>query len=148
MPKHLLLYSLTALLLSCKIEGSPNKNLDGAWRLTAINDSTPSSVIAGGVSADRNFLYWNIQGKMLELIDRNNSKIGRFLLRFKHEEDVLYLYDPYIYNREEGDKPLQDSTRLTPYGIDDIDEPFIIEKLNGSVMTLRSSTKKLDFRNF
>ncbi|MCQ2243774.1 MAG: lipocalin-like domain-containing protein [Bacteroidaceae bacterium] len=134
------LFSLIASLLfavSCTLETSGNGKLDGAWHLLRINEEPLESTQ----------LYWNIQGKMLEFKDKQGAK-GRFLLRFERKNGKLTLSDPHVWGRENGDAILQDTAKLAPFGVDNLDESFEIEKLDNSRMTLKSSTKKLDFRKF
>lgn len=57
----------------------------------------------------------------------------------------MRLYDPYIYDREDGDKALEDITLLNPYGIVAPDETYTIESLNGSKMVLLSGTYRMYF---
>ncbi len=125
------------IALSCTLETSDNGNFDGAWHMLRINGNT----------LEYTQMYWNVQGNLLELRDKKDGN-GRFLLRFERNKGQLTLSNPYIYDRDNGDVTLQDSAKLIPYGIDNLDEPFEIVTLNTSRMTLKSSTKKLDFRKF
>lgn len=124
-------------MASCTIDSSKNGNLDGAWHLLRIDDAELESK---GV-------YWNIQAHLMELYDKTGPA-KRILLRFEHEDDKLKLSEPYLYNRDDGDEPLADSTLLKPYGIEDINDPFDVLKCDGSRMILKSSVHKLEFRNF
>ncbi len=133
----LLFFVLQLMVTGCTIETSGNGSLDGAWHLLRINDEAPAQTQ----------LYWSFQGKMLELRDKKDSS-GAYLLRFQHKDDKLQLSEPHIYGRENGDKVLEDSTLLRPFGIADIDEPYTVERLDHSRMTLESSTIKLEFRKF
>lgn len=128
---------LQFVVVGCTIETSGNGSLDGAWHLLRINDEAPAQTQ----------LYWSFQGKMLELRDKKDSS-GAYLLRFQRKDDELKLSEPHIYGRENGDKVLEDSALLKPFGIDDIDEPYAVERLDNSRMTLKSSTMKLEFRKF
>ena len=47
-----------------------------------------------------------------------------------------------------GDHPIDDPTLLAPYGINNLEEEFVKEKLNGSKMILRSKTLRLKFKRF
>lgn len=120
---------------SCTVESSDNGRLDGAWHLLSINEQTP----------DHPDLYWNIQGKLLEMNDKT-SDFGIFIMRFSRDGNQLTLSNPHIFDRESGDKELEDATALQPFGVDNINEPFQISSLTRSRMTLKSSTKTLEFR--
>ena len=122
---------------ACTLESSKNGYLDGAWRLVRINGEVPAQTM----------LYWNFQGKMLVLDDLMDGK-GRFILRFEHSDGILSLSQPYIYDRENGDKELKDSTLLRPYGINDLNMPFAIDiKGKGESMTLKTTDTVLELRN-
>lgn len=140
--KSIIIFAFMAAIVlsfcSCTLETSDNGDLDGAWHLLRIN---------GEPLTEHPDLYWNVQGKMLELRDKS-TKHDAYILRFSRTGSQLQLSEPYLYDREDGDKPLEDMSGLIIYGIDDVTEPFTIEKLDGSRMTLKSSTKKLEFRQF
>ena len=139
--KSLIILSAIAITVitvcSCTLETSSNGDLDGAWHLLRINDK----------DVEQPNIYWNIQGKMLELREKV-SEHDAFILRFKHENGKLSLNNPYVYDREDGDKPLEDPTPLNYFGIYNLEETFDVITLTHSRMTLKSSTVKLDFRKF
>ena len=90
-------------------------------------------------------LYWSVQAKLLQLDDKNNTSIS-LLLRFEHTGNTLRLYEPYIYNRLEGDKPLNDVTLLAPYGINALEESCEVEALSSSKMILKTPSLRLKFK--
>lgn len=124
-------------LTSCTIDTLDNGDLDGAWHLLRINDK----------ECKYGNIYWSIQGKLLEATDKSDLTY-RFLLRFQHSGNTLQLSEPYIYDREDGDKPLDDLQLLEHVGIADVSKPFSIVTLNGSRMTLQTADDKLEFRKF
>lgn len=123
---------------SCTFETSDNGSLDGAWHLLRINDQTQE---------EHPDLYWSFQNKLLELTDKSTG-YGVFLMRFSHKDGQLVLSDPYIYDRENGDKPLEDPAFLKPFGIYNLEESFEVVSLSRSRMTLKSANVKLEFRKF
>ncbi len=129
---------LVYVVCSCTLETSNNGDLDGAWHLLAIDDKPIEQ---------HPDLYWSFQNKLLELSDKS-TECGTFLLRFSREGNKLKLSDPFIYDRENGDKPLEDATSLQPFGVYNTTETFDVVSLSASRMTLKSSTVKLDFRKF
>lgn len=132
---------ITAMALSfcsCTLETSDNGSLDGAWHLLAIDDKPVEQ---------HPDLYWSFQNKLLELSDKSTGR-GVFLMRFSHNGNQLLLSAPYIYDRENGDKPLEEATSLQPFGIYNMEETFDIVSLSHSRMTLKSAKVKLDFRKF
>lgn len=131
-----LLASVLFIFMSCTIETSGNGEFDGAWHLVRVNDDIPA----------QSDVYWNVQGKILQILDKNNI-YPYYILRFERQGNKLTLSSPYIYT-DYQDVPLDDASELASFGIDDISEPFTIEKLDGSRMILKSSTKKLEFRQF
>lgn len=131
------LAAIALTISSCSFESSDNGRLDGAWHLLLINEET---------APDAN-IYWSFQNNLLELRDKGGDK-GAFLLRFSHEDQQLFLSQPHIFDRDNGDKPLEDAAFLMPFGIDNLNETFQIVNLTRSRMTLKSETKKLEFRKF
>lgn len=125
-------------LCSCTFETSDNGCLDGAWHLLRINDQTQE---------EHPDLYWCFQNKLLEISDKSTG-CGDFLLRFSHKGGQISLSDPYIYDRENGDKQLEDPAVLQPFGIYNLEENFEVVSLSHSRMTLKSANVKLEFRKF
>lgn len=132
---------LAAVVCSCDIETSGNGDLDGMWQLVTIDSLTNGATES--VSAKR--IYWSVQNKLLQFEDKTGAN-GRFLLRFDKSGGTLRLYNPYVYDRENGDKALDDPTPLAPFGMNALDETFTIEQLNGSRMTLTTDTLRLYFK--
>lgn len=132
---------VTAALCSCDLETYDNGKLDGMWRLTGIDTLETS----GSKNMDGTKLYWSFQGKLLQMDDKNNVE-QKFLLRFEKNDSSLRLYDPYIYDRENGDKPLSDPKMLAPYGINSLEENCKLDYLGSSNMTLKTKTLRLSFK--
>ena len=134
-----------ALTTSCgmEIETSDNGDLDGFWSLTQI-DSTATGATKE-VSDLR--LFWSVQHKLLQLQDYQGIN-PMCLLRFEKNGQQLTLSSPFLYNRDEGDQPIEDISVLAPYGINAMPETFQIQKLNGSKMTLKTDIVTLYFTRF
>lgn len=130
----------SSLCSSCTLETSGNGNLDGMWHLVAVDTIVSSK--AENVSERR--IYWSFQNKLLMLEDKAGTNTA-LLLRFEHKDSGLRLYDPYIYDRENGDKKLEDTALLKPYGVDAAEQTFSVDKLSGSKMVLSSETLRLKF---
>lgn len=129
------------LMCSCELDTSGNGDLDGMWHLTSIDTLSTSGVKR--MNEDK--IYWSFQYRLLQLEDKSGAAV-RALLRFEHKNGTLRLYDPYIYDREDGDKPLTDSVMLAPYGINALEETFTVEGLSGNKMVLRTDKLRLSFR--
>lgn len=126
---------------SCEIQTLDNGDLDGMWHLTRVDTLATSATT--DMAGER--IYWSFQARLLQLDDK--AWIYQSLLtRFEHSGQTLRVYDPYIYDRENGDKPLDDVTLLSPYGISALDETYTIESLSGSKMILVSGTLRLYFK--
>lgn len=132
---------ITAITTACSLESSDNGDLDGMWRLTAVDTLATN----GTKDMEGTRLYWSVQAKLLQLDDKNNTNIS-LLLRFEHTGNTLRLYEPYIYNRLEGDKPLNDVTLLAPYGINALEESCEVEALSSSKMILKTPSLRLKFK--
>ena len=147
--RHLFTIALFTMALvltaSCdmKIEGSDNGDLDGFWNLTQV-DSTATGVT---VEVHDLRLFWSVQHKLLQLQDFQEQN-PTCLLRFEKNGQQLTLSSPFLYNRDEGDQPVEDISVLAPYGINAMPETFQIQKLNGSKMILKTDIVTLYFTRF
>ena len=121
------------LLTSCNAESSDNGDLDGFW------------VLSG-----RSGLTWSFQGKILEFRDVN-SVHPDLMAKFRHEGDLLIVYDLRVLDRDAGDQPVTESERedLRAYGINDlVEEQFLIRQLTSDDMHLESDSESLFFRKY
>ncbi len=128
-------------LVGCDIETSHNGDLDGMWRLMAVD----TLETGGRLELNEELRAWSFQNKLLELRD-HTGPAGAFLLRFEHKNKTLRTYQPYVFNRETGDYPLENSAYMAPFGINELDETFTIEELSGTRMTLKGEQLRLSFR--
>lgn len=139
------LFTAAMVFTSCgmDIETSGNGDLDGMWSLTQV-DST-----ATGVSANVRELrlFWSVQHKLLQLRDYQEQN-PMCLLRFEKNGQQLTLSSPFLYNRDEGDQPIDDISVLAPYGINTMPETFQIQKLNSDKMVLKTDIVTLYFTRF
>jgi len=132
---------LAAVVCSCELETSDNGKLDGMWHYVATD--TLTSGTTEDVSAKR--IYWSFQNNLLQFEDKGGAN-GRFLLRFEKSDNALRLHSPYIYDRENGDKVLEDAAQLAPFGMNALEETFTIERLDGGRMTLSTDKLRLHFK--
>ena len=135
MMKRILSYIIIGigLLTSCNAESSDNGDLDGFW------------VLSG-----RSGLTWSFQGKILEFRDVN-SVHPDLMAKFRHEGDLLIVYDLRVLDRDAGDQPVTESERedLRAYGINDlVEEQFLIRQLTSDDMHLESDSESLHFRKY
>jgi len=135
--------ALLSLFTSCEIEVDSNGSLDGFWHLTSID-----TLQTGGtrdMSNDK--IFWSIQKKILDVHDRQGS-YGEIMFRFNHQSDSLLLSSPIVNDRTQGDIPLTRIDSLRPFGINSLNEHFLIETLNGDKMILKSKVLQLNLRKF
>lgn len=132
-----------AVFCSCELETSGNGNLDGMWRLVSVD----TLATGGSKDMDGTKLYWSFQNNLLQFDDKN-MEYNSILFRFEHKDGTLRLYNPYIYDRDNGDKPVDDVGLLAPFGVNMLEENCEIELLNGSRMTLKTSVLRLCFKKF
>lgn len=132
-----------AVFCSCELETSGNGNLDGMWRLVSVDTLATD----GSKDMDGTKLYWSFQNNLLQFDDKN-MEYNSILFRFEHKDGTLRLYNPYIYDRDNGDKPVDDVGLLAPFGVNMFEENCEIELLNGSRMTLKTSVLRLCFKKF
>ena len=134
----------TMSLASCDIEtSSAAGDFNGMWHLTRVD-----TIATGGVLDLKNEkLFWAFQNKLMQADDKN-EKLAKILMRFNQTNTQLTLHTPYCYDRENGDKPLTDSTLLIPYGINKTEEKFDVVTLKGGKMVLQSEKLKLTLKKF
>lgn len=134
----------TMSLASCDIEtSSAAGDFNGMWHLTRVD-----TIATGGVLNLKNEkLFWAFQNKLMQADDKN-EKLEKILMRFNQTNTQLTLHTPYCYDRENGDKPLTDSTLLIPYGINKTEEKFDVVTLKGGKMVLQSEKLKLTLKKF
>lgn len=121
------------LLTSCNAESSDNGDLDGFW------------VLSG-----RSGLTWSFQGKILEFRDVN-SVHPDLMAKFRHEGDLLIVYDLRVLDRDAGDQPVTESEKedLHAYGINNmVEEQFQIRQLTSDDMHLESDSESLYFQKY
>lgn len=134
----------TMTLASCDIEtSSAAGDFNGMWHLTRVD-----TIATGGVLDLKNEkLFWAFQNKLMQADDKN-EKLAKILMRFNQTNTQLTLHTPYVYDRENGDVPLSDSTLLIPYGINKTEEKFDVVTLKGGKMVLQSEKLKLTLKKF
>lgn len=137
----LIAFVVSLMFGSCEIQTLDNGDLDGMWHLTKVD------TLATSASADMGSkrIYWSFQARLMQLDDKSGANQS-ILMRFEHNGQTLRLYDPYIYDRENGDRPVEDITLLNPFGIVVPDETYTVESLSGSKMILLSGTYRLYFK--
>ena len=135
-----LVLCISGMLTGCTLETSGNGKLDGYWHMTAVD------TIATGGTCDlsQKRLFWGVQAKLINLSDRDDLSYN-FWMRFEHAKTTLRLYEPYLNDRLEGDPAIEDAEKLEPFGIEGMEQSFIIEELKGKKMTLASENLRLHF---
>jgi hypothetical protein len=146
MRKILYILTLCVLFVSCELETSGNKELDGYWQMSQVD-----TLATGGIADTREALiYWGIQGKLLQIRFSENGKyLGEGLLfRFERGAYTLNLSSPIRHHLYETDEPIDDVEILKPFGIYDLEEVFSIEELNDDNMVLFNDELRLHFRRY
>jgi hypothetical protein len=70
MRKIVYILTLCVTLVSCELETSGNKELDGYWQMSEVD-----TLSTGGVADTREALiYWGVQGKLLQIRFSENGK--------------------------------------------------------------------------
>lgn len=136
---------LTLIFSACSLEtDNVDGHLEGMWHLVSIetlaNDSTQSS----STDLSQQYLFWSFQAKLLELDDKTGNTPS-YLLKFDVSGSTLALREPYLYDRENGDKKLEDSTPLLMYGIGSLNDKFTFS-VSGRTLIMESATHRLKFK--
>ena len=139
----LLLTGMLLTLSSCSwFHGDESGKLGGYWHLTRID------TLATGGYADLHEapLFYAVEGGILEV--RNVDKNEFLMFRYNHVGNTLSLYDARYNDRNISDAAIDAVEVLRPYGINKLEESFIVEELNGNHLVLRSDLLKLYFDKF
>ena len=146
MRKLLFILTLCILVVSCELETSGNKELDGYWQMSQVD-----TLSTGGVADTREALvFWGVQGKLLQIrFSESGSFLGEGLLfRFNKDDKNLTLMSPVIHHLYEVDEPIDDVEVLKPFGIFHLEEVFDIESLDDNEMVLTNDSLRLYFRKY
>lgn len=137
----LMLAMAVLVLAACDVETSGNGDLDGMWRLETVD----TLATGGHCELGDELRTWSVQHRLLELRDHTGTA-GAFLLRFDHHDNLLRTYQPYVFNRTDGDYPLESAAYMAPFGINALDATFTVVGLSSSKMQLRDDQLQLSFR--
>lgn len=131
-------------LVSCGdlIETSDNGKLDGMWHLTRID----TLETGGGMDVAEDRKYLAVQGSILQVHDADEPE--KYMFRFSHADGKLTLSDARLNDRRLGDPVVTDATLLMPYGINSLNETFVVEKLTRKRMVLVSDVLRLSYIKF
>ena len=146
MKKIFYLLAFGMMLVSCEIETSGNGKLDGYWQMSQVD-----TLATGGVADTReSFIYWGVQGKLLQIrYSENDVYLGEGLLfRFEDNDSILTLSSPFIHHLYETDEPIDDVEILKPFGIYQLVEKFAIKELDDNNMVLTNDVLRLHFRRY
>lgn len=138
------LFAVMATLSSCSWFETDNAgDLEGLWHVRSVESKVDGTKT--DLSSER--YYWAFQKKLLQM-ENKEGKAETLLWRFQRDENKLTISQPYRYDRENGDEPLESTDLLAPYFIDNLEETFTIEHLGSGTMLLSSETVRLSFRKF
>jgi hypothetical protein len=146
MRKILYLLVLGLMVVSCELETSGNGELDGYWQMCQVD-----TLATGGKADTRgSFIFWGVQGKLLQIrFSENNVYLGEGLLfRFENKNSMLTLSSPFVHHLYETDEPIDDVEILKPFGIYRLEEKFVIEELDKKSMVLTNDLLRLHFRRY
>jgi hypothetical protein len=138
------LITTVLILASCGdlLEHSENGKLDGYWKLTTIDTLATD----GQKSVSEQSLFMAVQGKIMMLNDRNNG--DEYVFQFNHADGHLKIFDARQSNRGKGDPLLTDPEGLRPFGFNNLEEDFTVEKLSSGKLIVNDGTLRLHFVKF
>ena len=148
--KTILAAFVLVALASCEIETSGNGDFDGFWHLERVD----TLATGGTLDLSKKRVFWGVQYKLIYVRDIDKDRSSGYYLRFVQTRDKITTEWPYKDNwhqdngEDGGDHPIDDPKLLAPYGINNLEEEFVKEKLNGGQMILRSKTLRLKFKRF
>ena len=140
MKRIVFLLSAVCLLLmtACDIETSSNGDLDGYWHLQQIDSLSNNKVCDYGNQR----IFWSIQSDLLQLWNLEDQPI---ICQFTHENGVLTIKNPCMFDRSAGDTMITDVEVLKSYGVNAIPAVFQVVSLNSESMVLESPLLRLYF---
>jgi len=147
MKKLLLLLTTLALLSSCRFNGSHNGDLDGFWMLTQIDTLSNQH----SVTCREQLLFWSFQSNLMKTQQLNeNFDKTIYLYRFCHEGNLLEVFEPHEYERMTGNIPIHTDRlgEISRFGINALDEQFVVEQLNSKKMILKAESLRLHFEKY
>lgn len=148
MNKHFkILFSLITILFalaSCGdlLEHSQNDKLDGYWKLTTID----TLATGGQKNVSEQSLFMAVQGEIMMLNNRDNG--AEYIFQFNHSDSHLKIYDSRKSDRTNGDPLLADPEDLKPFGFNNLEEDFTVEKLTGGKLVINDGTLRLHLIKF
>ena len=146
MKKLLSILALSMLMVSCELETSGNKELDGYWQMNQVD-----TLATDGVADTREALvFWGIQNKLLQIRfpDSGNFLGEGLFFRFNRDGNNLTLYSPVLHHLYETDEPIEDVEILKPFGIFNLEEVFYLEVLNDDYLVVSNDRLRLHFRRY
>ena len=146
MKKNIIIALIATILVSCSLETDNYPGvLEGMWHLRSMrHTSSTGQITTTDFSHDR--IYWLFQGKLLQLEDKSGTPTS-ILYRFKQIDGKLELTEPYIYDRQNGDRPLTDESYLRLFGIQSFTPTYTIS-FNRKNLELSTDSVRLTFIKF
>lgn len=141
--KRLTYIILSCLLLTaCEIERSHNGKLNGNWQLRQID-----TLATGGITdMTYSYIYWGVEGTLLQVRDIDENL--KILFHFNKQGNQLTLLTPCRVITKDELEPLETNELLTPLGITETEETFLIEHLSNGSLTLSNALYRLHFRKY
>lgn len=126
---------------SCNVETSNNGKLDGFWHLVQVD-----TLATGGVNDLSEYkFFWSVQRNLIDASDHLGGN-RELLFTFVHTGDSLILSNPCFPVWDGDDTPIDNLEPLRPFGINSLDQKFLIESMSGGKMILRDDSVRLGFR--
>lgn len=139
---YILFLLFPILFFSCEIETSGNGKLDGNWQLLSVD-----TLSTGGVcDMKQSSIYWGVEKNLLQV--RNTENGEKIFFRFEKNENVLIIHSPHVFESKYETVPVEDESRLVPFGIQGLEDVFQIEKLTNSNFVLVNQQLRLHFRKY
>ena len=152
MKKILLFFASVLGMIACgDIESSDNGSFDGMWQLTQVDS------VGKGISLDvrERQIYWSVQGSMLEMsnhVMENGDGSTPLLFRFEFVSDTLHVSNPFLNYRREQDPSPSSPKAAEFYGLNGLEEAFLVRQLSASKMALETCRQRdnivLHFRKY
>ena len=132
------------LFAACDTTSSDNDELDGLWYLTQVDTLSNNH----SVDYRNKRIFWSFQGTLAQFNCADN--IDYYMSYFTYTEGRLEFKDMFYYDRVNGDSIINSQTldQMRPFGINSLNENFIIKSISNSNLILQDNELRLHFEKY
>ena len=132
------------LFAACDTTSSDNDELDGMWYLTQVDTLSNNH----SVDYRNKRIFWSFQGTLAQFNCAEN--IDYYMSYFTYTGERLELKEMFYYYRKDGDSIIDSQTldQMRPFGINSLNENFIVKSIGNRTMILQNNELRLHFEKY